>query len=117
MTPVTGTKLYFVPVHPLHYPPQETFSEVEQPAQRWDSLTRICALYEDAQGLLRLKVCFRPERQPGHIDNVRCYSTVLGLRAAFADPRTALPDLKGAAEQCETQMLKVLAKLHGEPQH
>jgi hypothetical protein len=110
-----ATKLFFVPVHPLHYPPQETFSELQHPTQHWDAVTRVCTLYEDAEGLLRLNVCFIPERQPGHIDNVRCYTTVLGLRVAFPNPRAALPDLEAAAAQCETQMLKVLAKLHGAP--
>lgn len=111
----TGT-LFFRPVHPLNFPYSELLFEQEHPSWRWPELTRVVELYVDLHEHLQAMVCFRPAKQPGHIDNVRCYVAPLGRKPAAGDPRQALTDARSAAEACELQMLSVLSKLHGAPQ-
>jgi hypothetical protein len=113
-TSQTTQGLFFRPVHPLNFPCRELISETEEPARSWPDVTRVIELYEDEQGLLQLMVCFRSARQPGHIDNVRCYVAGLGARSG-ADVQQLLQRYPDAGGQCERQMIGVLSKLHGDP--
>ena len=113
----TITGLFFRPVHPLNFPYKELLNEAEEPAEHWPDLTRVIELYEDLQGRLQLMVCFRSARQPGHIDNVRCYVADLGPRASAGDLTQVLQRHSSAAAQCEAQMLPHLCKVHGDPVH
>jgi hypothetical protein len=107
--------LFFRPIHPLNFPYKELLSESEEPSGSWPAVTRVIELYEDLQGGLQLMVCFRPAKQPGHIDNVRCYVASLGPRSTAGDVGQLAAQCSTAAAHCEAQMLPYLCKLHGDP--
>jgi hypothetical protein len=109
-------KLFFTPVHPLNVPLRTLLAEERQPSLHWSNVERVCQLYEDVEGLLRARVCFSDPTDPGNIDNVRCYNYVIGRRSVVGDPYASIGSLKDAADECERQMLRILAALHGEPQ-
>ena len=108
-------KLFFTPVHPLNVPMRLLLSEEHTPSLNWSSVERVCQLYEGVDGVLRARVCFSNPDDPGNIDNVRCYNYVIGRRGVITDPQGAIGSLKEAADECERQMQKILAALHGEP--
>jgi purine nucleoside permease len=97
----------------LNYNLARLLGEQEQPSVRWEGVTRYVMAYVDRQGMLAVLVGFRPGSDPGHIDNVRCFVSLLGLASDFDDPAKVVGPLEDVAKSCEAQWGAELDKLFG----
>src|SRR5207247_9335277 len=100
--PAATPRLWFRPVHPLNWSAQQVLLEQEG-ASRWPGVTRYLMAFIDSEDMLGLLVSYKPGNDAGHLDNVRCFRTLLGPAADYPNPLAALGSLPAAAAQCEAE--------------